>query len=248
MSEWDLPPLDGDIRALVRRAATVEPASPGARARVLAGVEAIVGPSGGDGGGCRPDAHADVPPPSTSSRPTSALRRALPLATTFALGCAMGAAVMYAATRTPAPVETPRVVYVERPVATAIVDAAPLEPTASAAQRPPAPPSTAPSLAQSPARWVVAPDQLAAERVLLDVARNAIEKEDGAAALAAAAQHDRKYPNGILVQEREAIVVRALVLLGRTAEARVRAERFRTRFPNSLLLPTIESAVGAPAQ
>jgi hypothetical protein len=87
-------------------------------------------------------------------------------------------------------------------------------------------------------------DALADERTLLDRARGAIEREDGAAALAATAEHARKYPGGIFVQEREAIAVRALVLLGRTDEARASVARFRERFPDSLLLPALESSAG----
>jgi outer membrane protein assembly factor BamD (BamD/ComL family) len=97
----------------------------------------------------------------------------------------------------------------------------------------------------APRGSAAAGNQLKAERALLDVARGALEGEDGAAALAATAQHERKFPNGALVQEREAMAVRALMLLGRAAEARARAERFRTRFPESPLLPTIQSAIGA---
>jgi hypothetical protein len=64
-------------------------------------------------------------------------------------------------------------------------------------------------------------------------------------ALAATAEHARKYPNGVLAQEREAIAVRALLLLGRTAEARARVSRFQATFPDSLLLPALESSVSA---
>jgi hypothetical protein len=88
-------------------------------------------------------------------------------------------------------------------------------------------------------------DGLADERRLLDAARGAVEREDGASALTATAEHERKYPNGILAQEREAIAVRALLLLGRNAEARTRVSRFRATFPDSLLLPALESSVGA---
>jgi hypothetical protein len=71
-----------------------------------------------------------------------------------------------------------------------------------------------------------------------------VEREDGAAALATTEEHARRYPRGVLVQEREAIAVRALVLLRRTDEARARVDRFRQRFPDSLLLPALESSTG----
>ena len=59
-------------------------------------------------------------------------------------------------------------------------------------------------------------------------------------------EHERRYPQGLLVQEREAMAVRALLLLKRHEDARARADRFRARFPDSVLLPTIEAAVGSP--
>jgi hypothetical protein len=40
------------------------------------------------------------------------------------------------------------------------------------------------------------------------------------------------------VQEREVIAIRALLLLGRDAEAKARAERFHRRYPDSVLSPT----------
>jgi hypothetical protein len=52
-------------------------------------------------------------------------------------------------------------------------------------------------------------------------------------------EHERRYPNGLLVQEREVMAVRALALLGRSEEAHARADRFRSRFPSSLLLPAL---------
>ena len=79
-------------------------------------------------------------------------------------------------------------------------------------------------------RLTGAVDPVADERTLLDEARVAVEREDGAAALVTTEEHARRYPRGILVQEREAIAVRALVLLGRIDEARARVDRFRQAF------------------
>jgi hypothetical protein len=73
--------------------------------------------------------------------------------------------------------------------------------------------------------------------------RSALTRQDGAAALDALTQHERRFPSGILVQEREAMTVRALILLGRTEDARVRADRFRDRFPDSVLLPSVEALI-----
>ena len=119
----------------------------------------------------------------------------------------------------------------------------PVDSIAPAARERRAPVASAPSRKPSS---IDVPDPLADERSLLDLARGAVEREDGAAALAATAEHARKYPGGVLGQEREAIAVRALVLLGRTEEARARVDRFRERFPDSMLLPALESTAGKP--
>jgi hypothetical protein len=141
-----------------------------------------------------------------------------------------------------------RIVYVERPSQSGAVAPAEAAPAASSAAIAPTASSSPSAVPRgSPSAVVNAGDQLAAERTLLDSARGALEREDGAAALDAIAQHQRRYPNGLLVQEREAMGVRALLLVGRTAEARGRFERFRARFPDSVLLPPLQAAIDATA-
>jgi hypothetical protein len=85
---------------------------------------------------------------------------------------------------------------------------------------------------------------LAAERALLDIARTALGRGDGANALAACDDHARKFPRGALGEEREAIAVQALVLEHRGEDARTRAERFRKTHPRSILLPAVLAAAG----
>jgi hypothetical protein len=248
VTDPDLPPLDGDIRALVRRVANVEPAPGGARARVLDRVERVVGLPGGPGGGGGSGGPPGVPDSSASRAPTRLAQRLLPLAASFALGGGVTAIALHRAPAAPMLAEPPRIVYVERPAAAvpiveppaqkdpgaspSLLAIAPASPPARASASAPAPPS--------PSR-----DQLTAERQLLDVARGALEREEPEAALEATTTHERTFPKGALVQEREAMAIRALVLLGRTDEARARADDFRSRFPQSLLLPTVESTVGS---
>jgi hypothetical protein len=86
-------------------------------------------------------------------------------------------------------------------------------------------------------------DTLAAERVVIDVARRAVGSGDGAAAMAALSRHERSFPSGLLQEEREALTIRALVLLGRVAEARSRVAEFHARYPGSLMAPAIDRAV-----
>jgi hypothetical protein len=171
--------------------------------------------------------------------------RALAIAAAFAVGGGLGALVMHRLGQAPAatvapPVERVATTTVEAPVAPPRVPAQ-VPASAGLVARPMfATPAPLPKASASHAL-----DPLADERKLLDEARVAVEREDGDAALAATEAHTRKYPRGVLVQEREAIAVRALILLGRTDEARARVERFREHFPDSLLLPALESTAGA---
>jgi hypothetical protein len=174
----------------------------------------------------------------------SALRRLLPLVASFVVGGAAGA--IGVCILRPATIE--RIVYVERPepaessVAPARPSLSAVPPASSEASLERAPPALQGTPPAAPAN-AESGSTLAAERQLLDVARRAVTAENGAAALAAVTEHERRYPNGLLVQEREVMAVRALALLGRSDEARARADRFRSRFPSSLLLPALESGV-----
>lgn len=84
---------------------------------------------------------------------------------------------------------------------------------------------------------------LAAEQSLLDPARAALVRGDGATALARLALHERRFPAGLLSQEREAMAIHALVLTGARADAERRAASFRSRYPGSLLGPTIDATL-----
>jgi hypothetical protein len=46
-----------------------------------------------------------------------------------------------------------------------------------------------------------------------------------------------------MVEEREALSIKAFIASGNYAEARARSGRFRTRYPRSLLLPSIDEAL-----
>jgi hypothetical protein len=98
----------------------------------------------------------------------------------------------------------------------------------------------------SPSSAVISSSDLARERALLDVARAAASHGEPAQVLAVVAQHRAQFPHGRLSEERDALAIRALSSLGRTAEARTRAEAFRAAYPNSFLIPALESALSAP--
>jgi hypothetical protein len=83
-----------------------------------------------------------------------------------------------------------------------------------------------------------------AERALLDRARAAFARGEAMGALALLDAHTHGFPAGRLTEEREALAVKALVAAERFEDARLRGARFRARFPASLLLPTVDNALG----
>jgi hypothetical protein len=79
-----------------------------------------------------------------------------------------------------------------------------------------------------------------AELQLLRRARQDLTRGDFAGALAAIGEHARRFRNGSLVEEREALRVKSLAGLGRVDDARRAAASFHARFPHSVLLSTFE--------
>lgn len=78
-----------------------------------------------------------------------------------------------------------------------------------------------------------------AEVRLLEQAWVALEREEFAAALAAIVEHARRFRNGRLTEEREALRVKALSGLGLRDEVQRAAAEFEARFPRSPLLPAV---------
>jgi len=86
-------------------------------------------------------------------------------------------------------------------------------------------------------------DTDALELGLLQRTRGAVAKGEFSTALDAIAEHQRRFPAGRLREEREALRIKALAGLGRNDEAQRAAERFRERFPRSVLSRRIEETV-----
>jgi hypothetical protein len=82
-------------------------------------------------------------------------------------------------------------------------------------------------------------DAARAELRLLRQARAAVLREDFAAALPPLAEHARRFRNGRLAEEREALRVKALAGLGRDREAARTAAAFEARFPRSPLVSAV---------
>ena len=133
---------------------------------------------------------------------------------------------------------------VESPSAPASSPSAP--PTATTAQ-PERPAPTASAVAPPTARIdeTSDPDRSpAAERAALEIARTAIGRGQAAAALAELDRHAQRFPRSRFSEERDSLRIQALIIAGRTPEAKQRLEEFRKRRPKSLFLPALEAALG----
>lgn len=85
---------------------------------------------------------------------------------------------------------------------------------------------------------------LAEQQALLDDARAALRRGDGTAALAALRSHTARFPETVFDEEREAVAIKALVLVGQLEAAQKREAAFERRFPASLLRASLREAVG----
>lgn len=154
----------------------------------------------------------------------------------------VGGAVEYAALHLRGP---------EAPVPVAALDTAPASATAAPTSAP-ADRATAPSTptarsgtaAPPAARSAAAADAFLTETDAIQAARAAFGSGNAAGALQNANKHAKQYPGGAFAPERESIAIRALVQLGRMAEARKRAETFRRVFPNSVFRGAVDAATG----
>jgi hypothetical protein len=81
------------------------------------------------------------------------------------------------------------------------------------------------------------------ERTLLEDARAALQRGDTTAALEMLTAHRERFPASGLSEERDALLVREAVRAGSYGEAREWLRAFREHYPESPLLPVLESAV-----
>ncbi|MBN2574040.1 MAG: hypothetical protein JXP73_05690 [Deltaproteobacteria bacterium] len=214
------PPFDPDVAALLERGGSVKPVPDVVRARVLARARAFI-------------AAAVTPHPEPMP---ARWRRILPLALAASVALAVGTAGAVVALRGPA-----------------LPDPLPAPPARPALVPPvrvpkPASPPTAPVVAAQPGatakpqratRPALAQESYAAELSLLQRAQVAYAGRDFSSALALVAAHGRRFPNGRLAEEREALRVRSLAGAGRRDEAGRAAGLFAERFPRSVLLPRL---------
>jgi hypothetical protein len=253
MSENERPVTDFGLLALLRFDPTRD-AQPAAKARVLGRLETTL-PLGAlslrpsatierGGRSSAPDsavlsqARAVRPAPalrgmwSIAGQPASVITAALMLG-------GVGGAGLYAALAPP----RERTVYIEHPIAVSEPRPFAFDPFDRAAKGMNRDPETA----EAPkARGNPTPvgSPLAAERELLDRARRALARGDTPDAERALELHTRRHPNGLLLEEREALAIKALMDVGRAEEARRRAGKFKERYPRSLFGPAVEEAIG----
>ena len=102
-------------------------------------------------------------------------------------------------------------------------------------------------LESSSASDSAAPDvQHASERQLIDAARVALGRGRSHDALVFLMGHERRFPEGSFVEERELLVIEALIAQGKSAPARARGQAFLAKFPRSTHAPRVRALLATP--
>jgi DNA-directed RNA polymerase specialized sigma24 family protein len=190
-------------------------------------------------------AHAAVARGAASASAPTSRRRARRLSVAavacvaFAIGAASVTAALHGRDRPRPAVDAPASA-IASPLRTRV---ARTDPTPAAELTPPAP-ARAASSKREPPPWS-SRRSYAAELECLERAQVAFAGRDFRGALAATAEHARRFPGGSLAEEREALRVRSLAGAGRDDEARRAAATFGERFPRSVLLSRLADTMGA---
>ena len=129
------------------------------------------------------------------------------------------------------------------PSAAAAPASAALPPSAAAAPASAPPPAPLVGRPAPPSKVPPAGTDLAEEYRLIEEGRAGLATGDYAKALRSLGEHERRFPNGQLNQERESLHIEVLVSTGRIAEARERARTFQERFPSGLLMPSVARVI-----
>jgi hypothetical protein len=239
----ELPPLGPDIEALLEFERVIPPQPDELRSRAFARARASLALTG-------------LPPVPRAPRffsPQLLMAAGLALVVLGAAGAALYKLV--AQSRHVSPPTSAEVAPVPVPAAPQAAPAQATETPGESATGPGEPvANSAPSLSpvhergarpKSVARNTLDMGDFGVELRLLQRARESMAKGQFAEALAPIADHERRFPTGRLVEEREALRVRALSGLGRTQESKRAAADFRTRFPRSVLLSRMNDPSGS---
>ncbi len=248
-------PLDAlpeSLRGFVDAEKSRPDPSPEAQQRTLSRLSATLGLAGGAG---------DVPAPSAPPGPTPAspstggpLARLLAHASgrglaTFLVGAAVGATTYGTVAhlqRKSGPPQAPTAVIAARSP-----EPVPLAPAPQLETRPLNAPVPRPATASTGSERSLGEQEggrvkdqgLAAERKWIEMARTALARGRVDGALAALHRHARVFPTGQLAEERDSLLVQALVAKGDYAQARTQAARFARQHPHSLFSPAIDQAL-----
>lgn len=226
MSEHDPDGLSPETRALIAAARDAHEPTAAERKRVLEGLEAKLA--------------AGVVATSFASTAYAAATKVI-VGVVVAGGLSLGAmqAFQPAEPKTVSSVTPAVAPEVHEPVLEPDDEIAPAVPDASLAEEDVDMPGRA---ARRPRRRA---PTLSEETALLREVNGAINRGDGARALALLAQYDRRFKGGRLWPERSAARVLALCLAGRRAAAEAEAARFVSRWPRSPLLARLHDSCAA---
>jgi hypothetical protein len=230
------PGLEPELEAFLEHRTIERRVPPELRARALAGARAIVAAEG-----------AIAPP--LLQRPSATLPTAVARGRgRFRIALAASIAVAGAAVGVMAALQGPsaRAPQMTSPGAPSPVRGVPA-PSFSPSSEPGTPPAqrALPSTSPRPARTTAKDEPFTAELDLLQRAHGAYTRRDFSVTLAQLAEHARRFPNGRLAEQREALRVRSLIGSGRADEAHRAAAAFAVRFPRSVLLPRLEETAKA---
>jgi hypothetical protein len=254
MSQPPIEPLPDDIASLLAREKDAYPVDPAAQRAVLSRVEMAIalgaGGAGGAGGHGSPPGTAGGGHVVARAAKTGIAGKMIAVAlAAFVGGGLTGGAIVK--TMTKAPALAPVAALVPATSAASALPALVPPPLASA------PAASSTDLPVPSARATSAPSSSSAlgsrgdlvrEREVLDAARAALAHGQPDDAIVALQEHARRWPHGQLAEEREVVLIQALVAAGRTSEAQARAARFHQAFPKSIFAPAIDAALeSAPA-
>jgi hypothetical protein len=218
---------DAELEVLLERGRIIPPAPDVARARAMARARAAVAAT-----------TASMPPQEIPARGRG-LRMAVAASVALVLGAAGATAALLG--RAPQRPEPPP------PASRRVVPAVPVAAPEDSPAPPPAvkPEATTIAKHQRASRPATAQESYAAELELLQRAQAAYTRRDFSDALVLVAEHGRRFPNGRLAEQREALRVKSLAGSGRAEEARHAVAAFAKRFPRSALLQRLQETASA---
>lgn len=244
----DIDPLPSDLRSLFEDERAAYPKNPDARARVLRRIETVIAlaPAAAS---AAPSGPANAVNSASAATGAVSGKAAALVAIAFAGGVAIGELHGRSAAPPALPAPSPSSSQaLTQPGPSASIESPTPEVTASATQTASASPSAAPSTHSPDKSGPVESTDLEAEQALIDTARAALSRGRSADVLRAANEHATRFPRGRLSQEREMLAISALLMSGNRAGAEARGQRFKSAFPKSMYVTTIDELLGTTSK